>query len=286
MGKMEKYQITSELLTEAIWGANECRFIKDCVGYINSDAENGHRGRIILEYLLSRIYKIHRVPGYEPEYKMSFSDVSREIDGLTPEVLDEAEKEFVQIIRHVQEQVRKNKAAKDDTVELVRSIKPFECIEAIPQLLDGKETLTIPANIMSSYAYDGERFCYGCNISIKRRVPVSKILLWDKYIEAPTSICSKNHHLGEAEVWVLNDDIYGEISLGRSCFFVLDESKLESENKKMSSRYYRKNHRYDMDEKISNVYSIDDKPCENDDILTKWIMNRNEKKIKERYGIQ
>ena len=105
---MEKYQITSELLTEAIWGASKCKFVNNCNGYINSD--RGEKGRIILEYLLSRIYSIHRVPGYEAEYKLSFTDISREADGCTQQNIDEAEKDFVKMIEHVQKQVRNNEA--------------------------------------------------------------------------------------------------------------------------------------------------------------------------------
>ncbi|WP_294240651.1 hypothetical protein [Pseudobutyrivibrio sp.] len=282
---METFQIKSLLLADAIWGSSRCRksILKDCNGYINSDT--GDRGRIVLEYLLARIYGIHRVPGYEPQYGGSFSEVSRESNGFTKENLDEAEQELKNLIEHVQTQIRLSGKAHDDHAELVRSLRNFECKEIVPQLIAGEKNITMPANIMTSYAYDGRLHCYNSSISVKRKVPVNKILFWDEYIEAPEYICSKNLHMGEYEVWVLNDDIFGEVSLDRDAFIIAEEADLESMNEKYSTRWHNRSY-YDKDCRINNVYTVEAKPCECEDWLTKFVMKRNEKQIRELFRME
>ncbi len=278
---MDTIQINDQILADAIWGASKCSnfIIKKCNGYINSD--NGDMGRIIIEHLLSRIYGIHRIPGYEPEYSKAFP---KDIAGFNKENLDKAEDELRKVIEHVQNKVYENENVIDGKVTLVRSLRDFEIKEIIPQLLGDEKLITMPSNIMTSYAYDGQLYNYGSFLSVKRVVNVKDIVFWDKYIEAPSFICTKRLHMGEYEVWVVNTDVYGEVELDRSCFYVKEGTDLAKENEKYHGHATRK-YRYDNDCEISSVYAAGYKPCEEDDFLTKYVIGKNMKKAKFLYGL-
>jgi len=56
---MKEYHISSPLLKAAIWGGAGCH---QWDGYTNADG--GEYGRALVEFFTTRLFSIHRIPGF------------------------------------------------------------------------------------------------------------------------------------------------------------------------------------------------------------------------------
>ena len=279
---MEKYQIKNPLIQNAIFGATQCEHVcmPACHGYVQSDKDGYGRG--ILEYLASVHFNIHRFPGFEPYYFESWPYKLKEFDLLTREMIDDALHEFGVIYEHIQTELSKSDRVKNGKITLVRAVKAFEEAAIIPQYYSGKERIRIPANILTSYAHDEKLGCYDSHFCILRDVEIEKIFFFDNCILDPKGRCEDGIHGGEAEVWVLNDDLFGEIELDRSCFKVVREVNEKEKQKALSKEppvhypapiYYSDRFKVDADPR----------PCKMG-WLTKKLIERNQREIKRLYG--
>ena len=129
---------------------------------------------------------------------------------------------------------------------------------------------------MTSYAHDGRRYGYMSNISVFREVPIEKIILFDECLFHPENVCAHNIHGGEYEVWVVEDNIFGEIELDRSCFIYdhLDEH---------IERGHMKPQR-EIEVSLFADERVTIKPCQWG-MITPKLIEHNKKEIKKLYKI-
>lgn len=279
---MEQYQINDLLINMAIFGDCRCKHprVERGNGYINNDLKE--YGRCILEYIASCYFGIHRFPGFEPYYQHDNARFLKNFMELTELDISEAITEFDKIYKHVQMSLSKSPRVINGKVKLNRALRDFEIKEVVPQLIAGKKEIRMPANILTSYAHDGNLKSYNTWLHILRDVEVEKVFFYDNYILDPDGKCENGVHGGESEVWVLNDDIFGEIVLDRECFSFDEIPKDEITR---AEKYEVQNHfkpEIITDGRISNYGELSPRPCEWD-WITKKIIERNKRKIDELY---
>lgn len=275
---VKEFHLTNELLLQAFWGGYMCKnnCLTRCQGYFNADT--GDYGRGFIEYCIARIFNIHRVPGYEQYYLKDGKKVKmlHEYGTLNEADIDAACEEIKSLYHFVQEELKKSAYVKNGKIRLVRSLRTFEIDAVTPQLMENNSTIILPVNIMTSYAHDSELYRYGSNMSIIREVPVEKIIMFDECLFHPENVCANDIHGGEYEVWVVEDNIFGQIELDKECFRY---KKLE----KVRDRYSDS-----MRAGINASLYTDERkiirPCEWN-LFTKWLIRHNERKIKDLYGM-
>lgn len=281
---MEEYKISNEYLLQAIWGGYMCNngCLKNCNGYVNSDDNNYGRG--LIEYCVATNFNIHRVPGYEPYYIKdgTMFKMFHEYGNLDRSKIEEAFSEMDDLYKFTQKELLKSPLVIEGKIKLVRSLRPYEIEYVTPQLVDKKERILMPVNIINSYAHDGRYYGYGSSMSIVREIDVEKIVMYDECLYHPPNVCANQIHGGEYEVWVMEDDIFGKIELDRSCF--------RYETLSESSNTWRTFETFEMPPHGINasLYSDERKiprPCEYNDCITKWVIKRNKKKIEELYNL-
>ncbi len=229
MGNMNEYHISSPLLQAAIWGGTECN--QWIGGYTNGD--RGYYGRALVEYFACRLFGIHRAPGYEPPYVAGFGFSDRVRFGkISEEEFEKAYEEFEELYYFTQKELLASGCVSNGKVKLNRSLKSYETDEILPQLLNKNAIIEFPANIITSYAYDGRLFDYGSWMSIVREVPVELIVLHFDCLYHPPYTCASSMHGGEYEVWVLEKNIFGYTRQEANCFKikaipVMDKEKAE-----------------------------------------------------------
>lgn len=230
---MKEFHLTNELLLQAFWGGYICKnnYLTHCQGYFNADT--GDYGRGFIEYCIARIFNIHRVPGYEQYYIKDGTTMKmfHEYGTLNEADIDAACAEIKLLYQFVQEELKKSSYVKNGKIRLVRSLRRYEIEIATTQLRDNNSTITLPVNIITSYAHDGKLYGYGSNMSIIREVPVEKIVMFDECLFHPENVCANNIHGGEYEVWVVEDNMFGKLELDRECF---KYEKLEESSKRHS----------------------------------------------------
>ena len=270
-----KYRITDPLITEAIYGSyHTCRksLTKNCNGYVNNDI--GEYGRAILEFLAASYFHIVRFPGSEPYY-WGDSGFYRDFYGVTRESISAALDEFDKMYRHVQNELSSSDIVKDGKIHLVRALRHVEEEAILPQISAHAQKILMPANILTSYAHDGRLNSYNSDYTVIRDVETEKIFFYDDCFEGPDSVCC---HSGEAEVWVLNDDVFGAIELPPESFYDRAAGAMVS---------YTPSEKADDEVHFRAFPSSEPslpKPCEYNN-LTRWLIERNEKKIRELYGL-
>ena len=275
---MNEFHLTSELLLQAFWGGFMCEnnCLTRCQGYFNSD--DGNFGRGFIEYCVARIFDIHRVPGHEQFYIKNGINYTmcREYGALNEADIIAACDEMRQLYYFVQAELKESSYVKNGKVKLVRSLRPFEIEAVTPQLLTNTETIRLPVNIITSYAHDGRLYGYGSKISLVREVSVEKIVLFDECLFHPENVCAHYIHGGEYEVWVVEDNMFGQIELSRDCF------KYEELDVKIGKKNWYPAPR-DGDTSLYTVNSGFTRPCELNK-FTKWLVEKNRQKLRRLYG--
>ena len=271
---MELFEIKNELLKQAMWGGHWCKngYLQRTNGYFNSDVQA--KGRAFIEFCVKKIYNIQRFPGFEPYYlKGPIYELQKEFGNLREEDILEACEELKKYITFLQEQLKCSKYNNLGKVKLVRSLRSYEINKATPQLLDECELIKIPVNIINSYAHDMRLFDYGSSMSIIREVDIEKIILWEETLVGPGGKCEHPYFGSEHEVWVMEDNLFGEIEIDATCFKYIEL------NENCGDRRIR----YDfLEDKPLFVPECAPKPCEWNK-FTKWIIKRNISEIKKIY---
>lgn len=276
---MNEFRLTSELLLQAFWGGYMCKndCLTHCQGYFNSDT--GDFGRGFVEYCVARIFNIHRVPGHEQFYiRNGVNYAMRSEYGCLNEAdVNAACEEMEKLYRFVQAELKESSYVKNGKVKLVRSLRPFEIEAVTPQLLSNVDTIKLPVNIITSYAHDGGLYGYNSSMSLVREVPVEKIVMFDKCLFHPENVCAHYIHGGEYEVWVVEDNMFGQIELDRECF----------KYKELDRSIGSKNWHTSLREPDTSLYTVNSgfkRPCEWNK-FTKWLIERNCEKIRELFGL-
>ncbi len=269
---MELFTIKNQLLLDALFGNAIC--IKNSTGYFNSD--RNHFGRAFIEFCTMQIFNIYRMPGFEPFYvsKNIYNYELKDAYGnLSCSDIDDACEELLSLYRFTQERLKKSSFNNNGTISLVRSLRDYERKEVEPQLLDKKENIEIPVNIINSYAYDKELFCYDSDISISRDVPIENVLFVDKFVQKPNWICKRTLADCEHEVWVIEKNIFGKTTLSQECFNIRENYTLQN-----TVKYVPYAHSKKEDTSILNINDESQLPC-NKNWLTRKIIEYNQKQI-------
>lgn len=277
--------IENRLLHDAIWGDVDCiqnntsRF----TGYINANVDMA--GRAFIEYCIAKVLGIFRLPqcGYDSYSRGNYNYRYAELDET---MVSEACKEMEMVMEHVQKQVQKKALVKDDKVSVVRCLSDFQVNTVARQLQENKTEIAFPVNIFSSYSYDGNinqiypsgRMDDGTHINIREEVAVEDIILWDEFVGDGFRHClyERSMHDEERELWVVDRSITGIKKLDKSCFHCKDG--IPSIRGESSSRGV-----FGRDKPVYTRKPV--RPCECDDILTKYVMKRNIKKIQKEESI-
>lgn len=274
---MNTYKIQSPLLLTAIFGKTNCKhLLSGCNGYLYCDYNNIGRG--FIEFCISKIFNIHRIPGFEQFYLNTGASFEflKAYKGLCEEDINDACNEIKKIYDFTQSNL--TNSVKSDTISLRRHLNPFEEEYVAKQLANPSvELIELPVNILNSYTYDSTEFKYRSNIDIIRKVDTRKIVMIDKYIQSPFSCC-KSIKDDEKEVWVIEENMFGLIKVNRKCFHINKSFNLQKNNQ------YCCHPTNIINEKPLFYNKSDDipLPCEYG-CITKSIIKRNQKKIDKLY---
>lgn len=271
--------IENELLCRAIWGDTSCRLMKPrFAGYIQASTDKV--GKAFLEYCIAKIYGIYRLPkcGYDNYIE------NCEYWRLDEKEIADACKEFEQVINHVQSKLVYDYHVENGKASVVRCLARYQLYDAEEQLRDeAKNEIEIPVSIFSSYSYDGiisqlypTGNYEGKHINIKEDVSINDIILWDSYVGNGRRGCLYEESMAdcECELWVVDRSITGRKKLNRSCFYYTEGlPKLSFIEKHMTEfgsdrSVYRDDYIY--------------RPCECEDLLTKYVINRNIRRCQNR----
>ncbi len=273
--EMELYNIENELLKRAMWGGRGCKngCLQHTSGYFNSDIHD--KGRAFIEFCVKQIYNIQRFPGFEPYYlKGPVYELQKEFGELREEDIFQACEELKKYILFLQEQLKRTKGNSSGKIKLVRSLRQFEIDEVTPQLLEGRERIRMPVNIINSYAHDSQLFCYGSSMSIIREVEIEKIILWEETLITPSGGCVHPYMNSEHEVWVMEDNMFGEIEL--------DATSFRYKELDVNYRKERVSYHSTIDKPLFVPDKDAPKPCEWNK-FTKWIIRKNIESIESLY---
>lgn len=277
---MNEFIFKNELLQQAMWGGSLCKngYMQHCNGYFNADVCD--YGRAFIEYCVSRMFNIHRVPGHEAYYIQEGSrmKLNEEFGLLKRDDIMDACTEFEKYYYFLQNELKDSAFVRDGKIKLVRSLRPFEIDIATPQLKEGKEFITMPCNIINSYAHDNQLYCYGSTMSIVREVDIEKIVMYFKTLHHPSEVCCHINHGGEYEVWVMEDDMFGQVTIPKECFHYTELQEVR--NDRIRYRYHK-----EEEGPLYTGNAIDTRPCEWNK-FTKWIIKRNQQKIRELFGLE
>jgi hypothetical protein len=221
--------IENRLLHDAIWGDSKCNY---CSGYVG--AQTSLIGKAFIEYCISRIMGIHRLPkcGYDTYLYVVKGDPISYVN-LDEKLVEDACKELEEVKNHVQEQLKKLSKVKDGKITVVRCLSKYQVEYASNQLHDNSvNEVEYPVSILSSYSYDNntdENYPSGRedskkHINIQEDVDIEDIILWDQYVGDGTSTCNYAKSMAdeECELWVVDRSITGMKRLPRKCFFYSD----------------------------------------------------------------
>jgi|GEM_PF-2274798 hypothetical protein len=276
---MNTYKIQSPLLLAAIFGKTNCKhLLSGCNGYLYCDYNNIGRG--FIEFCISKIFNIHRIPGFEQFYLNTGASLEllKAYKGLCEEDINDACNEIKKIYDFTQNNLANS--VKSETISLRRHLNPFEEEYVAKQLANPSvELIELPVNILNSYTYDRTEFKYRSNIDIVREIDIKKILMVDEYIQDPF-LCCESIRDDEREVWVIEENMFGLIKVNKNCFYVDKTLKLPKvEN---HQQYYFQTNKNDEKSLFYNKSDIIPLPCEYGSI-TKLLIKRNKKKINKLY---
>lgn len=171
---MNTYKIQSPLLLTAIFGKTNCKhLLSGCNGYLNCDYNNIGRG--FIEFCISKIFNIHRIPGFEQFYLKTGASLEflKAYKGLCEEDINDACNEIKKIYDFTQSNL--TNSVKSNTISLRRHLNPFEEEYVAKQLENPSvESIELPINILNSYTYDSAEFKYRSKIDVVREIDTKK----------------------------------------------------------------------------------------------------------------
>ena len=286
---MNEFVIENPLLRLAFFGGRYCRKSDEeifCNGYFNSDV--GDRGRNFIEYCVSSVLGVHRLPGCQNDQETLIPSYYFVCDE-TLNLIEDAVSEMRELIRHTQYELQDAGALKDGCLPVIRTLREFEIRALQPQLMAENDELYLPANIVTSYAYDLMKSGYNSgfslngeclNVWLRRDIPVEDIVFHDMCVSHALDGGGRAPR-GESEVLVAERDIrgYHKIKATALSFSNGAETYLKSE---MASGIGRFPLSREMDFRRPKRNDLP-LPCELNG-FTKWIIQRNKKKIEDIYG--
>ena len=101
--------------------------------------------------------------------------------------------------------------------------------------------------------------------------------MFDACLYHPENVCAHYIHGGEYEVWVVEDNMFGQIELDRECF----------KYKELDRNIRSKNWHLTLSEYDTSLYTVNSgfkRPCEWNKI-TQWLVDKNSQKIRELFGL-
>ena len=99
------------------------------------------------------------------------------------------------LYKFTQKELLKSSLVIDGKIKLVRSLRPYEIDYVTPQLINQDNSIiSLPVNIINSYAQDGALFGYGSNISVVREIEIKKILMYYECLNHPNNVCDCMTH--------------------------------------------------------------------------------------------
>lgn len=276
---MEHFKFENEIINQAIWGNNSInnRCPVKTRGY-TWDSEQPY-GRGMLEYIMCRIFNIHRFPDFYPFYVGGVSNKIKALyDDLTEEKIENACEEYKRYYNFLQDQLKGSEYNQNGKVLISRSLKGYEYDEAVEQLSDESlNCIELPINIIQSYAYGKGNYYYGSSMYVERDIDIERIVLWEETLCEPDGTCINAGRPTEKEVWVLSCDIFGKEILSRDLFYYKELPKTKARFQIGEPRV--------KDEPIYGPENLWLYPCQYNK-FTKWIIGKNMKKIEEEYGVK
>ena len=279
---MDTFVIDSPLLIQAIIGGEYCNKtpLKSCAGFVyNSNAEQ--IGRAFLEFCYSEIFNIRRFPGYETYLATSSHHCKWlvEREEITEKDIDYACGQLKKLYEYTQRRLQEERGS---SYRIHRKLSGFELNSLERQISEGQDKLYLPANILSSYSYT-DAHCY--NVVMARDVDIQDIVMVDYMTSYATdSDCSKIIPLkdAEGEVWVLNKNRFGKLYIKKEWLYEIDGNVVKPLLNEYNFEEAERHLTMDDGQSLLKSHSIKTKPCELDDIITKWVIKRNIEKIKNR----
>lgn len=254
------FVIENQLLRAILFGGYSCNH--DYIGYINED-KNHKISRSLLTHCIQKIFNIHRLPGYDEEYRNEFIDEKqRAYYRLTHKDLDEACKELEKLYKHTQDYLNKYEKTENGKLLLTRSLAYYERKQIMCQLEKDFSQITYRCNVVSSFREDGEIYMYGSPILLKTKVNIEDIAIFYRCLAYPSWICDEyNYCLDiEKEAWVVNNDEFGEVTYDIEDFEWKETGNFNSDNLATKlKREFRLDELFYMEEQIERYK----KPCEN-----------------------
>jgi len=209
------YKLTNPYLIKAIFGYGnpENGVLKDCNGYVSAN-DTYNLGRVFLEFCYSKIFNIHRLPGYKTDWMIRQYDYyhMENLENASPDLIESACVELEDMYTYIQKFFKSNNIT---NLKLKRMAQPFEIGEYLNQVNNKETYIMYPTNILSSYSYELSKGGYYSDYMLCRKVPVNNIVMIDFLLEDPQSSIKYLH--GESEMWVIENDMKGVIRLDKTC---------------------------------------------------------------------
>lgn len=206
------FYVNNPLLLQAILGTSHCINCKlqKTNGYLYYENERHPVGRAFLEFCYSEIFNIRRFPGYENYYSRCSNNCFWMVEEgiITEKDIDEACMQLKDLYTFTQDHL---KSLGKEEMRVYRSLRPVE-IDSFR--IDDNSNIYMQSNIMTSYAYRPYT-TYSTNVKITRVIPRQDVLMIDDMTGYPNSneLCGYKAETGEYELWILNRDRYGRISI-------------------------------------------------------------------------
>ena len=264
----EKFVIKNEYLIQAMWGGNiidNCCF-KYCRGYFNDDEKR--LGRQFLEYCLSVVFGIHRLPGLGLGYSedIRWAEINRCLD---PVMISDACNELRELYAYTQERLKRKKIK---TLNLKRALNPFE-VESITQKPGQDDLVLVEANVISSYTCDHK--IYPCRDYVVRDVGAENIVLYDRWITYPDRSCLFERKDSEDELWVIETNVFGYTEVRKEDVHLLNQN-IDEKIAHNRAFGYLVDQYGQLNEPL--LLKSQPKPC-TFNRLTEILVNRNAKKL-------
>jgi len=268
------FMVNDPLLLQAIIGNSFCKHapLKESAGYLFIDRD--HIGRAFLEYCYSKIFNLHRFPGYENFYTKSASTCRKLIKAgeMTDDDINASIKQLKDLYGYTQEHLKQQGISE---LILYRWLR-------VPEKSTIKQKgnhIKFYSNTIMSFSYSPEHN-YGTSLQIVKRVPIEKVLMLDYLTAYDSCVCDKRVFKGEDEAWVLNDDKYGNIDA--EIYRKTDDTEFEQidDSSVILSNINRVSNATDCS--IKDTIMNPPKPCEIG-YLTKKLISRNASRIIKKY---
>lgn len=260
------FNITNNLLIQAILGGAYCKYgqLAYSKGYLFDSRDALGRG--FLEYCYSRIFDIHRFPGYENYYSVEAMNCKKlfNVNQISESEITAACDELKELYLFTQKYLKESSVKQ---MTLYRSLRKPE-IDSMCYI-DGK--IQLSTNILSSFSRKSIME-YNTAVKIKRKVNQEDILMLYNITRYKDLDGYCNHRLltEEYEVWVLNRDKYGMITI--------DEDNIieGKDNISIKERSFNSHWNFLMDEQP--ITNVSEPPCEYNR-FSKKIIQLNAKKM-------